>query len=109
MTEKIPYDIRTTSAFDKRLKNLQSYFDLTNQKAKEAIKTIKETMILLKKDGFLPKEYDDHDLTKEPWCGFREYHVFNDVLVVYYKVEKKRRISFTTITTHDELRKGNIS
>ncbi|MDR1473349.1 MAG: type II toxin-antitoxin system YafQ family toxin [Lactobacillales bacterium] len=109
MIEKVSYAIRTTSVFDKRLKNLQSYFNLTNQEAKEAIKTIKETMILLKKDGFLPKEYDNHDLTKEPWRGFREYHVLDDVLVVYYKVEKKRRIRFTTITTHDELRKGNIS
>ena len=52
--------------------------------------------------------YYDHKLTDEPWIGFNEYHILNDLLVVYYKVDSKKTIRFTTITTHDELRKGKL-
>lgn len=102
------YRVKTTRLFDHRLKNLKHIFDLSDTDTLEAIEDIKFTMKQLQYKGKLPKEYDDHELDDEPWVGFNEYHIFNDLLIVYYKVEKKRNIRFTTITTHNELRNGRL-
>lgn len=102
------YIIKTTKLFDKRLANLNKYFALTDDEVKDAIESIKYSMIELRNNGVLPEEYDDHPLKVAPWTGFNEYHVLDDLLVVYYKIEKKGTIRFTTIVTHKELRKGNI-
>jgi mRNA interferase YafQ len=56
--------------------------------------------------GKLPSAYQDHLLVDRPWGGFNEFHVLDDVLVVYYKVESKRRIRMTAITNHKRLRIG---
>src|SRR5699024_3850668 len=115
------YKIKTTKLFDKRFANLKKIFDLSDDEATDATETLKYTMILLQRDGKLPSNKDDfdnindpngpyydHKLTDEPWIGFNEYHILNDLLVVYYKVDSKKTIRFTTITTHDELRKGKL-
>ena len=115
------YKIKTTKLFDKRFANLKKIFDLSDDEATDATETLKYTMILLQRDGNLPSNKDDfdnindpngpyydHKLTDEPWIGFNEYHILNDLLVVYYKVDSKKTIRFTTITTHDELRKGKL-
>ena len=115
------YKIKTTKLFDKRFANLKKIFDLSDDEVTDATETLKYTMILLQRDGKLPSNKDDfdnindpngpyydHKLTGEPWIGFNEYHILNDLLVVYYKVDSKKTIRFTTITTHDELRKGKL-
>ncbi len=102
------YTITTTKLYDKRFANLGKYFALTDDEIKEAIDDIKYTMIALKKDGVLPQEYADHVLVDAPWTGFHEYHILSDLLVIYYKVDKKKNIRFTTITTHNELRRGKL-
>ncbi|WP_265484634.1 MULTISPECIES: type II toxin-antitoxin system mRNA interferase toxin, RelE/StbE family [unclassified Lactobacillus] len=112
------YQIKTTKLFDKRFANLKKLFNLTQDEANDAIESLKYTMMLLQQNGKLPRNgnsstdpdgpYYDHKLTDEPWSGFNEYHILGDVLVVYYKLESKRTIRFTTITTHNELRQGNL-
>ncbi|MGO3357647.1 MAG: type II toxin-antitoxin system YafQ family toxin [Bifidobacterium crudilactis] len=56
----------------------------------------------------LPEYCNDHRLTGEPWAGYREFHVLDDVLVVYYRIEAKNRLRFVTVTTHEELAKGKL-
>lgn len=102
------YTVTTTKLYDKRFTNLGKYFELTDDEIEEAIDDIEYTMVELKSKGTLPQEYEDHVLMDAPWTGFHEYHVLNDLLVIYYKVEKKKNIRFTTITTHTELRRGNL-
>lgn len=112
------YQIRTTKLFDRRFANLKKCFGLKDDETRDAIEAIKYTMILLQRDGKLPHNKDDsndpngpyydHKLTDEPWIGFNEYHILGDLLVIYYKVESKRTIRFTTITTHKELKDGNL-
>ncbi len=102
------YKIKTTHLFDKRLANLGKYFKLSNDEIIDAIESIKFSMLELRNTGNLPEDYDNHILKDEPWTGFNEYHVLDDLLVVYYKVEKNKTIRFTTITTHKELRRGNL-
>lgn len=102
------YRVKTTRLFDHRLKNLKNIFNLSDADTLEAVQDIKFTMKQLQRQEILPKEYDDHKLEDEPWIGFNEYHIFNDLLVVYYKVEKKKNIRFTTITNHSELRNGSL-
>ena len=102
------YIIKTTKLFNKRFANLSKYFKLSDDNIKDAIESIKFSMIELRDTGVLPEEYDDHVLEDEPWIGFNEYHILDDLLVVYYKIDNKHTIRFTTITTHKELRKGNV-
>ena len=102
------YNIKTTKLFDKRFANLGKYFLLSNDEIKEATEAIKYSMVELQQNGVLPDEYDDHVLEDEPWTVFNEYHVLDDLLVIYYRVDKKKNLRFTTITTHRELRKGNL-
>lgn len=112
------YQITTTNVFDKRFANLKKTFNLTDDEANDAIETLKYTMKILKRDGKLPRNgnnsngpdgpFYDHELTNEPWVGFNEYHILGNLLIVYYKIESKKTISFTTITTHKELRNGSL-
>lgn len=102
------YKIKTTRLFDKRFANLGKYFKLNNEEIKEAIEAIKFSMKELQSYGELPDAYSDHTLSDEPWTGFNEYHILDDLLVIYYKVDRKKNIRFTTITTHKELRKGTL-
>lgn len=102
------YEITSTKLFDKRLANLKKFFDLRDDQVEEAKENIKFSIRLLKKGIPLPEEYDDHVLKDEPWINFNEYHVLNDLLVVYYKIDKKKRIRLTSITTHQELRNGKL-
>lgn len=102
------FKIKSTKLFDKRFANLGKYFDLSTDDINDAIEAIKFSMLELRKHGQLPEEYDDHVLEDAPWTGFNEYHVLDDLLVIYYKVDKRKTIRFTTITTHKELRKGTL-
>ncbi|MDR1013069.1 MAG: type II toxin-antitoxin system YafQ family toxin [Lactobacillales bacterium] len=52
--------------------------------------------------------YYDHTLKCEPWSGYREFHVMDDLLVVYYKIDSKKRIRMVTITSHEELSTGKL-
>lgn len=103
------YEVTTTKLFDKRLANLKKYFSLTTNEATEALENIKFSIRQLKENGELPIDYQDHVLKDDPWVGFNEYHVLDDLLVVYYRIDSKNRIRLTTITTHDELRKGKLN
>lgn len=102
------YTLRTTKIFDKKLKNLQALFALTDSETKEVVNEIRELMRELQENGSVPKEYQDHVLEKAPWIGYNEFHVLDDLLVIYFKIERKRTIRMVTITNHEELRSGRL-
>lgn len=100
------YKLKTTKNFNKKLQNLQQLFNLTKSDTKEIISEIKEVMLELEKTGSIPTEYQDHKLTRAPWTGYNEFHVLDDLLVIYFKIEKKKVIRMVTITNHKELQNG---
>lgn len=57
----------------------------------------------------MPEYFHDHKLQQEPWKDYREFQVENDWLVVYYKIDLKKRMRMVTITDHKELSDGNYS
>lgn len=100
------YEIRLEKAFVKRMDHLTTLFALSIQDTKDAREVIIDAIELLASDGKLPVMYADHALEHEPWRGYREFHVLDDLLVVYYKIDTKKRIRMVTITNHKELTSG---
>ncbi|WP_348636163.1 type II toxin-antitoxin system mRNA interferase toxin, RelE/StbE family [Lactobacillus sp. ESL0703] len=88
--------------------DLQSIFKLTHSEAVEVRNTIIDAIEMLSENQILPVEFDDHILQREPWRDFHEFHVLSDLLVVYYKIDRKRRIRMVTITNHSELSAGYL-
>ncbi|OQQ90537.1 hypothetical protein B6U56_04435 [Ligilactobacillus salivarius] len=83
----VTYKIKVTRSFDKKLSNLPKLFNLTKEEAQEVLEEITFAMNELQKHGELPIEYADHVLERKPWIGYNEFHVLDDLLVVYFKVE----------------------
>ncbi|WP_373307681.1 type II toxin-antitoxin system YafQ family toxin [Lactobacillus helsingborgensis] len=45
---------------------------------------------------------------KKLWSEYHEFHVLNDLLVIYYQVDAKKHIRMVTITNHKELSTGKL-
>ncbi|WP_416274353.1 type II toxin-antitoxin system YafQ family toxin [Ligilactobacillus agilis] len=54
----------------------------------QIIDEIRGSIIILANDGILPKEYQDHILRRSPCQNHREYHLYDDDILVIY-VRKK--------------------
>lgn len=70
---------------------------------KEILREIKETILTLSETGVLPENYNDHVLEHAPYISFNEYHVREDVLVVYSRKDKRLSFRFVEITNHEKL------
>ncbi|WP_460022994.1 type II toxin-antitoxin system mRNA interferase toxin, RelE/StbE family [Lactovum odontotermitis] len=88
--------------------NLAALFGLTIEQATEVRDTIIDAIEFLALGEKLPEYFLDHVLQREPWSGYHEFHVLDDLLVVYYKVDSKRRVRMVTITSHQELSTGKL-
>ncbi|MFT8413056.1 MAG: type II toxin-antitoxin system mRNA interferase toxin, RelE/StbE family [Oenococcus oeni] len=102
------YEIKIEDHFDKQMSSLNKLTSYGDKRNKEVREEILDSIDILEDQGFLPDSYQDHILTDRPWTGFHEYHILDDLLVVYYKVEKKKRIRMIAITNHNQLRTGKI-
>lgn len=102
------YKIKMEKLFIKRMDNLGKLFHLSNADTSDARETIIDAIANLADGKELPEGYNDHILEKEPWIGYHEFHVFSDLLVVYYKVDRKNRIRMITITDYEELTTGKL-
>lgn len=102
------YQIKMEKAFVKRMNNLEAIFHLSHADAVDARETIIDAIADLQQGTSLPVELSEHILKKEPWIGFHEFHVLADLLVVYYRVDNKRRIRMVTVTNHEELTTGRL-
>jgi len=102
------YEIRLEKSFIKRMDNMAKLFNLENAEAQEVRETIVDAIGLLSLGKSLPEDYADHKLEREPWYNYHEFHILDDLLVVYYRIDKKQRIRMVTITNHEELASGKL-
>lgn len=54
------------------------------------------------------EKYTDHNLLREPWTVYHEFHVLNDLLVIYYQVDVKERLRLATSTNHKKFSTYNL-
>ncbi|MBJ7688724.1 type II toxin-antitoxin system mRNA interferase toxin, RelE/StbE family [Weissella confusa] len=100
------YRVRLTDEFKRDMKKLPCLIKGKGLVLREVKQEIKETIDLLINEGVLPEEYNDHTLERRPWSGINEYHVFNDVLILYVRVDSHRSIRMIGIRTHETLAAG---
>lgn len=104
------FTIKTTNRFDRHLATLDKRLGLNFDEIMSVIEEIKVAKDILKEFGTLPQEYVYylHRLEDEPWAGFMEFHVADDVLVVYADVTAKHEIHLVGIYNHERLRQGKL-
>jgi mRNA interferase YafQ len=100
------YQIKSTKLFNRLLGDIQKEFRLSQADTKNAIYEIKFVMGELMDSGMVPEGFSDHELKNEPYKGYREFHILDDLLVVYFVIEKKKTIRMVSITSHDDLHIG---
>lgn len=85
-------------------------YKYTKDEFADVIEDIKDSIKILATKGQLPKEYYDHPLRRSPYVNYNEYHVYDDdVLVIYYRYEKKLYLRFVEVSDHQTLRKKSDS
>ena len=79
-------DLYQTSRFEKDLERLSKSAASRNEtgKVKEELALVVGRLIF---DVALERRHGDHELTGE-WQGFRDCHVFNDLVLIYRKYNK---------------------
>lgn len=100
------YEVRISKSFDKQLKNLRRDFSLTLDEFNEALDNLFTAIALLEETGKLPKIFEDHTLLDPPWTGFQEFHILENLLAVYFRVDSKHKIRLVSIESHKSLRQG---
>lgn len=104
----MPYEVRLERTFIKRMNSLSSLLKIRQEDVIAVRETILDCIEALSIGEALPEHCNDHRLTGEPWAGYREFRVLDDVLVVYYRIETNNRIRFVTVTTYEELAKVKL-
>lgn len=99
------YEIRVGSKFDKRFKRLARYDYVL---AEELTHLMYESLQI---DGRVPSIYDPHVLvnTGGLYNNCMEFHLDDDVLVVYWPPKPREFVRMLDICTHEELRTGRFS
>ena len=97
------YTVNIPDKFWRSLKRLKLKY--TQDEFADVVAEIKESIKILASDGVLPEEYHDHLLRRSPYVNYNEYHVYDDdVLVIYYRYEKKLYLRFVEVIDHESLR-----
>jgi mRNA interferase YafQ len=109
-SRQIKWAVSKTRIFDRQVGSIATRFHMDRQEMIEIYEEISFAQSLLEEFGTLPDEYHFrvHELTKEPWRGFMEFHVADDVLVVYAKNASKRHIRFVGLYSHEMLGLGGL-
>ncbi|MBA1395249.1 type II toxin-antitoxin system mRNA interferase toxin, RelE/StbE family, partial [Lactobacillus sp. XV13L] len=102
------YQIRFEKSFIKRMDNLGKLFGLSAGDVRDARETFLDAVSILSSGAKLSDEFADHELNRQPCNGYREFHVPNDLLVIYYQVDAKKRLRMITVTNHEELTTGKL-
>ncbi|MDR0300298.1 MAG: type II toxin-antitoxin system YafQ family toxin [Streptococcaceae bacterium] len=100
--------VTQTKIFDKHMSQLTKRFGISNSEALEIVHEIREVKKVLREQATLPKSlgYQLHRLTDAPWTGYMEFHVADNILVVYADLSSKQTIRLIGIYTHEMLRSG---
>jgi mRNA-degrading endonuclease YafQ of YafQ-DinJ toxin-antitoxin module len=104
------WTVSKTEIFDRQVRNIATRFNISRQETIEIYAEIEFAQSLLEEFGTLPDEYHFrlHELTMEPWKGRMEFHVADDILVVYAAVPRLKEIRFIGLCTHEMLELGKI-
>lgn len=104
------FEIRKSSIFARHLNSLSKRFHLSKPEALLVLDEIEEATKLLAEYGTLPDEYgyNLHTLRDEPWLGYMEFHIADDILVLYFNRLDKQVIRLVGIYNHEMLRMGKI-
>lgn len=102
--------INETSRFKKHMRNLSERLGITPEQAKFAANEILDAIEILREQGTLPAEYGYslHQLEREPWTGFMEFHALDDVLVIYADRTSENIIRMVGIYNHQLLASGQL-
>jgi mRNA interferase YafQ len=88
--------IVTTSRFAADIKRIRKTL------GREAIYEIIECLDLLAREGALPSEYDTHAL-REEYAGESEFHVRDDLLIIYHFNDNESTLVAVRAGSHSEL------
>ena len=104
------FTIKRTARFERHFFSMPDRLGISKAQALEAVLEMKEAVAILEELGTLPPEYgyNLHQLEREPWGGFMEFHASGDVLVVYAEVAHKNVIRLLGIYNHALLASGKI-
>lgn len=92
--DRLVYEIRLEKDFVKRMDDLKRLFDLSDRELVDVRETIIDAIEVLSTGEPLAAEFKDHQLTGEPWTGYHEFHVLSDLLVIYYKIDRKKEFEW---------------
>lgn len=96
------YKVKISKGFWRSAKRLKQKY--TNEKYSQIIDEIRELIIILANGGILPKEYQDHILRRSPYQNHREYHLYDDdILVIYVRKQKQLYLRFVEVIDHKNL------
>jgi mRNA-degrading endonuclease YafQ of YafQ-DinJ toxin-antitoxin module len=93
---------------DRHIKQLRTRFNNSTEMAREVIGEVFALEEMFAVGEPIPKSYNQHVLMNEPWVGFYELHVADDILLVHVINETKAVVRFVGLYTHDMLRTGRI-
>ncbi|MDR1606080.1 MAG: type II toxin-antitoxin system YafQ family toxin [Streptococcaceae bacterium] len=104
------YKIKETSRFKKHMRTLPDRLGISKQLANLIVNEILDAVDILEETGTLSDDYGYflHELDREPWRGFMEFHVLDDVLVGYADVSTKNEIRLIGIYNHELLSIGKL-
>lgn len=90
------YAVVTTKKYRKTLRSLSRSGRQTD------IKKLEKAVSILANGKTLPVRFRDHSLAGD-LAGYRECHIKNDLLLMYYKKEKELVLVLARLGGHDDL------
>lgn len=97
------YTVNIPEKFWSSVKRLRPKY--TKDEFTDIIIEIKDSIKILASEGQLPEGYADHLLRRSPYVNYREYHVYDDdVLIIYFRNDKKLYLRFIEVLDHQQLR-----
>ena len=102
------YQVKFTKRMDRHLKTLRERFGLADAQASEVLDELFFLEGLFEQGHKIPDAYLQHELVLEPWSGFLELHVLDDVLLVHIVDDKRGMVRFIGLYTHEMLSTGQL-
>ena len=104
----VNYQVKFTKRMDRHLKTLRERFGLADAQASEVLDELFFLEELFEQGHKIPDAYLQHELVREPWSGFLELHVLDDVLLVHIVDDKRGMVRFIGLYTHEMLSTGQL-
>ena len=102
------YTVVSTKNFQRHLKTLRTRLRLSDDEIAEFQENLWSVLEHYQETGDIIGGYDDHFLVNKPWIGYREFHVLDDVLVVYADISTQNVIRLMGVYNHDMLHQGKL-